>query len=167
MIFFSNLVNMAQERSYRIQCLAQADVIENILEKCRIELIYMSKNRITIEAAKAYLEYHNQAGDNIYGELAYVGSTDRNRFLLWNTGSSVLEIQSDQWSRINPNPMALFNSLQFLQPGQVKISDICETTYPNLLNQEGNSNPAAVIRLAVMCMNKNGKPEGCFLSVLM
>ncbi len=120
----------------------------------------MSKNRITIEAAKTYLEYHNQAGDNIYGELAYIGSTDRNRFLLWNTGSSVLEIQSDQWSRINPNPMALFNSLQFLQPGQVKISDICETTYPNLLNQEGNSNPAAVIRLAVMCMNKDGKPEG-------
>ncbi len=158
--FFSDFVSTAMERSYRMQCLAQADEIEKILEKCRIELIYLSKKQITIEDAKAFLEYHNQTGGNIYREVGYIGLEDYHRFLLWNTGTSILDIQPDQWQEMKPNPMVLFENLRLLEPDHVYISDIYEIFYPIPQNQNGNSTSSVVIRMAVPCTKEDGKPEG-------
>ncbi|MBI5589824.1 MAG: hypothetical protein HY881_05025 [Deltaproteobacteria bacterium] len=162
--FFSDFADVALERSYRIQCLAQADEIEKILERCRIELIFLSQNRTTIKEAKAFLERQNQTGGSIYRELAYVGLEDSRRFLIWNTGISILEIQPDQWQEIKPDPMVLFDNIRLLEPDQVYVSDICETDYPFPQNQNGNSTSSVVIRLVVPCRNENGKPKG-FLSI--
>ena len=50
----------------------------------------LAYNRFSIKEAKAFLEYQNQTGGNIYRELAYIGLEDSRRFLIWNTGTSIL-----------------------------------------------------------------------------
>ncbi len=110
--FSSRFLNMALERSSRLQCLAQVHEIESLLERCRIDLITLSQQPATKDDLKKFLAIHKQNGGDFYRELAYIGADTVRRHFLLNVGPSVLELRPDQLSEIKPNPLVIFERIR-------------------------------------------------------
>jgi DNA-binding NtrC family response regulator len=158
--FSSKFLNMALERSSRLQCLAQGHEIESLLERCRIDLITLSQHSSIKDDLKKFLSTHKQTGGDFYRELAYIGVDIENRFFLLNVGPSVLELRPDQLSEIKPNPLILFEHIRSLSSGQFYVSDIVEAFYPLPLDKNGHNLTTVVLRIAVPCLDSEGQTEG-------
>ena len=147
--FSSRFLNMALERSSRLQCLAQGHEIESLLERCRIDLITLSQDPASKDELKKFLTIHKQTGGDFYRELAYIGVDSARRYFLLNVGPSVLELRPDQLSEIKPNPLVIFEHIRSLTSGQFYLSDIAETFYPLPLDKNGHTLTTVVLRMAV------------------
>ena len=158
--FSSRFLNMALERSSRLQCLAQGHEIESLLERCRIDLITLSHHPSGKDDLKKFLAIHKQTGGDFYRELAYIGADSAKRFFLLNVGPSVLELRPDQLSEIKPNPLVIFEHIRSLGSGQFYLSDIAETFYPLPLDKNGHALTTVVLRMAVPCLGPDGQTEG-------
>ena len=158
--FSSRFLNMALERSSRLQCLAQGHEIESLLERCRIDLITLSQHPSGKDDLKKFLAIHKQTGGDFYRELAYIGADSAKRFFLLNVGPSVLELRPDQLSEIKPNPLVIFEHIRSLGSGQFYLSDIAETFYPLPLDKNGHALTTVVLRMAVPCLGPDGQTEG-------
>ncbi len=158
--FSSRFLNMALERSSRLQCLAQGHEIESLLERCRIDLITLSQHPAGKEDLKQFLAIHKQSGGDFYRELAYIGIDSSRRYFLLNVGPSVLELRPDQLSEIKPNPLVIFEHIRSLSSGQFYLSDIAETFYPLPLDKNGHTLTTVVLRMAVPCLGPEGQTEG-------
>ena len=158
--FSSRFLNMALERSSRLQCLAQGHEIESLLERCRIDLITLSQHPAAKEDLKQFLAIHKQTGGDFYRELAYIGADSARRYFLLNVGPSVLELRPDQLSEIKPNPLVIFERIRSLTSGQFYLSDISETFYPLPLDKNGHALTTVVLRMAVPCLGPDGQTEG-------
>ena len=158
--FSSRFLNMALERSSRLQCLAQGHEIESLLERCRIDLITLSQHPAGKDDLKQFLAIHKQTGGDFYRELAYIGVDSARRYFLLNVGPSVLELRPDQLSEIKPNPLVIFEHIRSLTSGQFYLSDIAETFYPLPLDKNGHTLTTVVLRMAVPCLGPDGQTEG-------
>lgn len=158
--FSSRFLNMALERSSRLQCLAQGHEIERLLERCRIDLITLSQNPAGKEDLKKFLAIHKQTGGDFYRELAYIGTDSSKRYFLLNVGPTVLELRPDQLSEIKPNPLIIFERIRSLSSSQFYLSDIAETFYPLPLDKNGHTLTTVVLRMAVPCMGPEGQADG-------
>jgi DNA-binding NtrC family response regulator len=158
--FSSRFLNMALERSSRLQCLALGHEIESLLERCRIDLITLSQHPASKENLKQFLAIHKQAGGDFYRELAYIGIDNSRRYFLLNVGPSVQEVRPDQLSEIKPNPLVIFEHIRTLTSGQCYVSEIAETFYPLPLDKNGHSLTTVVLRMALPCLDPDGQTEG-------
>ncbi len=158
--FSSKFLNMALERSSRLQCLAQGHEIESLLERCRIDLLILSQHTASKDDLKNFLSIHKQTGGDFYREIAFIGLDVTRRYFLLNVGPSVLEIRPDQLSEIKPNPLILFEHIRPLSAGQIYVSDISETFYPLPWDYNVHNLTTFVIRLALPCVNAEGQIEG-------
>jgi DNA-binding NtrC family response regulator len=158
--FSSRFLNMALERTTRLQCLAQVHEIESLLERCRIDLITLSQQPANKDNFKNFLSIHKQNGGDFYRELAYIGADTVSRHFLLNVGPSVLELRPDQLSEIKPNPLVIFERIRTLTSGQCYISDVSETYYPLPLDKIGHTLTTVVLRMAIPCLGPEGQPEG-------
>jgi two-component system, NtrC family, response regulator HydG len=158
--FSSRFLNMALERSSRLQCLAQGHEIESLLERCRIDLITLSQHPASKDDLKQFLAIHKQTGGDFYRELAYIGIDSARRYFLLNVGPSVLELRPDQLSEIKPNPLIIFEQIRSLTSGQFYVSDIAETFYPLPLDKNGHTLTTVVLRMAIPCLGPEGQTDG-------
>lgn len=158
--FSSKFLNMALERSSRLQCLAQGYEIESLLDRCRTDLLILSQHTSSKDDLKNYLTIHKQTGGDYYREIAFIGLDVTRRFFLLNAGPSVLEIRPEHLSEIKPNPLVLFEHIRSLSAGQFYVSDISETFYPLPLDFNVHNLTTSVMRLALPCMNAEGQIEG-------
>jgi two-component system, NtrC family, response regulator HydG len=158
--FSSTFLNMALERSSRLQCLAQGHEIESLLERCRIDLITLSQQPVSKDGLKQFLAIHKQTGGDFYRELAYIGIDSARRYFLLNVGPSILELRPDQLSEIKPNPLVIFEHIRALTSGQFYLSDIAETFYPLPLDKNGHTLTTVVLRMALPCLDPEGQIEG-------
>ena len=158
--FSSRFLNMALERSSRLQCLAQGHEIESLLERCRIDLLTLSQYPAGKDDLKKFLASHKQTGGDFYRELAYIGVDSARRYFLLNVGPSVLELRPDQLSEIKPNPLVIFEHIRSLSTGQFYLSDMAETFYPLPLDKNGHTLTTVVLRIAVPCLGPEGQTEG-------
>ena len=158
--FSSRFLNSALERSSRLQCLAQGHEIENVLERCRIDLIFLSQYPPSKDEFMKFLTIHKQSGGDFYRELAYIDTDLEERFCFLNVGPSIQELRPDQISEIKPNPLIIFEHIRTLTSGQFYLSDIGETFYPLPLDKNGNSLTTVVLRMALPCLGPEGKIEG-------
>jgi two-component system, NtrC family, response regulator HydG len=161
--FSSRFLNMALERSSRLQCLAQGHEIESLLERARIDLTTLSQLPASKNELKQFLTIHKQAGGNFYRELAYIGADTTRRYFLLNVGPSVLELRPDQLSEVKPNPLVIFEHIRPLTSGQFYLSDIAETYYPLPLDNNGHALSTVVLRMAVPCLSPDGQTDGFLL----
>jgi len=158
--FSSRFLNMALERSSRLQCMAQGHEIESLLEKCRIDLIALSQQPPAKDDLKRFLAIHKQTGGDFYRELAYIGTDVFRRYFLLNAGPSVQELRPEQLSEIKPNPLVIFEHIRSLTSGQFYLSDITETFYPLPLDKNGHTLTTVVLRMAVPCLGPEGQTDG-------
>ncbi len=158
--FSSRFLNMALERSSRLQCIAQGHEIESLLERCRIDLITLSQKPVSKDDMKQFLAIHKQTGGDFYRELAYIGVDSSRRYFLLNAGPSVQELRPDQLSEIKPNPLVVFEHIRTLTSGQFYVSEIAETFYPLPLDKNGHTLTTVVLRMAIPCFDPEGQTEG-------
>lgn len=158
--FSSRFLNMALERSSRLQCLAQGHEIENLLERCRIDLLSFSGRPPTEDDLRHFLTVHKQTGGDIYRELAYIGVDSDHRYFLLNTGPSLQAFRPNQLPEIKPNPLMIFEHIRTLSSGQLYVSDIAGTFYPLPLEKNGNLLSTVVLRIALPCTNSDGQTDG-------
>jgi two-component system response regulator HydG len=158
--FSSKFLNMALERSSRLQCIAQGHEIESLLERSRIDLITLSQQPASKDELKNFLAIHKQTGGDFYRELAYIGIDSARRYFLLNVGPSVTELRPDQLSEIKPNPLVIFEHVRTLTSDQFYVSDIAETFYPLPLDKNGHALTTVVLRIALPCLDPDGNTEG-------
>ena len=158
--FSSRFLNMALERSSRLQCIAQGHEIESLLERCRIDLMTLSQEPASKDELKKFLAIHKQTGGDFYRELAYIGVDSARRYFMLNVGPSIQELRPDQLSEIKPNPLVIFEHIRTLTSGQFYISEIAESFYPLPLDKNGHTLTTVVLRMALPCLDPDGQTVG-------
>lgn len=125
-----DFIDIALERSVKMHTLAMAHEVEELLEQCRIDLLFFAQGKMEPKALRSMLEKRLRSGGNQYFELSFIPASGGQPFALIQQDGIIQEIHADAFDTIYPNPFEELNKIDFLKVGQVLPSDIIETVYP-------------------------------------
>lgn len=89
-------LDQAYSRNAQIRALAQAHEINQLLVAARYELDFLARIPLTPESMTHHLASKSSEERTRYREIAFQGQTAEQRFVLVNTGSTVV---SSRWTR--------------------------------------------------------------------
>nr|WP_321258379.1 sigma-54 dependent transcriptional regulator [uncultured Pseudodesulfovibrio sp.] len=125
-----DFIDIALERSVKMHTLAMAHEVEELLEQCRIDLLFFAQGKMEPEALRSMLEKRLRSGGNQYFELSFIPASGGQPFTLIQQNGVIQEFSADDFDTIHPNPFEELGKIGLLQKGQVLPSDIIETVYP-------------------------------------
>lgn len=123
-----DMINRAIARTTRLQALAVSHEFERILDETRNQLLILAAGPMDKSDMIRRLKIRPMAESSRYRELAFLGVSPENRFLLLNYGGEVVAVPDNvaRESRLSP-----FQSFAVeRRPGHVVLSDPMEVVYP-------------------------------------
>ena len=128
----SSYLDQAYSRNAQVRALAQAHEINQLLVAARYELEYLTRLSLTPESISTHLAAKSAEERNRYREIAFHGQTAEERFVLVNTGSSVIPVPIDQAMGAK---FGIFSSRDLLTgkpAGYIQIGEPMEVVYPSV-----------------------------------
>jgi len=125
-----DFIDIALERSVKMHTLAMAHEVEELLDQCRIDLLFFAQGKMEPKALRSMLEKRLRSGGNQYFELSFIPASGGQPFALIQQDGVIQEIHSNEFDTIHPNPFEELDKIDSLKVGQVLPSDIIETIYP-------------------------------------
>lgn len=128
----SSYLDQAYSRNAQMRALAQAHEINQLLVAARYELEYLTRLSLTPESISTHLAAKSAEERNRYREIAFHGQTAEERFVLVNTGSSVIPVPIDQAMGAK---FGIFSSRDLLTgkpAGYIQIGEPMEVVYPSV-----------------------------------
>jgi len=125
-----HFINIALERTIRVQNLAFTHEVEKFLEKCKQDLMFIAQDNLDAAKMRSFLANHKNAGGIAYRELAYISQTDQSHIFLVSKDNEIIQIPSKQFSEIRPNPLLFYDRIKHFGKDEVWISNITEVEHP-------------------------------------
>ncbi|WP_147820733.1 sigma-54-dependent transcriptional regulator [Salidesulfovibrio onnuriiensis] len=160
-------IDIALERTVRVHTLAIAHELEQRLEQCREDLLFLALGDMRAQNLRSLLERRLRSGGSPYHELCYLPAGGGRPVLLVRQGDSIAEIPVSEFGKLPRNPFEELKRLDRLKPGTVLPSDITEVVYPEpgfpASNRYARSH---VIRFYTLFPGDGDSPPGLlFLSI--
>ncbi len=128
----SMYLDQAYSRNAHVRALAQAHEINRLLVAARHDLDYLTRMPLTPEAMTRHLEAKSPEERGRYREIAFQGQTTAERFVLVNTGSTVVSVPLDQ---ILGAKFAIFSGgdqVTGKEVDHIQIGDPMDVVYPSV-----------------------------------
>ncbi len=129
---FSMYLDQAYCRNAQIRALAQANEINQLLIAARYELEFLTRTPLAPESMARYLEAKPPEERGRYREIAFQGLTAKERFILVNTGATVVSVPLDQAQGAKFGIFSSRDQLAGKPAGYVQISEPMEAAYPSV-----------------------------------
>lgn len=136
MVFTYGVVSMYLDQAYsrnaHVRALAQAHEINRLLVEARYELDYLARMPLTPEAMTRHLEAKTPEERSRYREIAFQGQTAAERFVLVNTGSTVVSVPLDQILGAKFTIFSGGDEVTGKEVDRIEIEDPVEVVYPSV-----------------------------------
>ncbi len=160
-VFSNNYIDIALGRSSVTLTLAQAHEIENLLERCRQDVLALAHGQMTRERLRQFMEASAAARGQLYVEAAYVGDRAENRFVFLKAGDTVEELSLDVAQQAKNGPLVVSRKSVSLKPGEVVLSDLVNVYYPPTGWSGGpRQHNLSLMRLTTPVADENGGVAG-------
>jgi len=161
-----HFINVALERTVKLQTRAIAHDIETLLEHARQNLLYIAQSPSETGEIDTFLARNRASGGIDYRSIGFISQkSEEHRFFIAEK-DRIAQIPSDWVSGIQPNPLLLLDSLTALRRGEVWISPVMEIELPFPSPDNPNRRVSArVIALATPRTAENGA-DGYLLLML-
>jgi DNA-binding NtrC family response regulator len=123
-------IGTALERSVSMHTMAMAHEMEQYLGRCRTDLLFLSKGKMTADSMRAQMERLLKSGSIPYLELCYLPASGGKPVMLVRHGAEVRQLSPEEFSGITPTPFKELNRINTLETGRVVPSGILEVTLP-------------------------------------
>ena len=130
-------LDQAYARNAQMRALAQAPEINQLLHAARHQLEYLSRRPLSVEAILAHLGAMSAEERNRYREVAFQGQAPEERFVLVNTGATLVAVPLEQ---ALGNRFGIFSGgdqVAGKPPGFVHLGDPTEVIYPSVPAEGG------------------------------
>ena len=130
-------LDQAYARNAQVRALAQAHEINQLLHAARHELEYLSHRPLTAEEILGHLGALSAEERNRYREVAFQGQAPEERFVLVNTGATLVAVPLEQ---ALGNRFGIFSGgdqVAGKPPGFVHLGDPTEVIYPSVPAEGG------------------------------
>ena len=130
-------LDQAYARNAQMRALAQAHEINQLLHAARHQLEYLSRRPLSVEAILAHLGAMSAEERNRYREVAFQGQAPEERFVLVNTGATLVAVPLEQ---ALGNRFGIFSGgdqVAGKPPGFVHLGDPTEVIYPSVPAEGG------------------------------
>jgi transcriptional regulator with AAA-type ATPase domain len=130
-------LDQAYARNAQMRALAQAHEINQLLHAARHQLEYLSRRPLSAEAILAHLGAMSAEERNRYREVAFQGQAPEERFVLVNTGATLVAVPLEQ---ALGNRFGIFSGgdqVAGKPPGFVHLGEPTEVIYPSVPAEGG------------------------------
>jgi DNA-binding NtrC family response regulator len=160
-------IHIALARTVKMQTLALAHELEQYLETCREDLLFLSRGSLAPEDLRGELERRVAAGSPPYFELAFLPAGGAEPVVLVQRGGRVRLMTQEDLPRMQPNPLLELQRFGSLAPGEVRLSSVLEAVYPMPDDHAANLFVRThVFRMQTAVPATQGHPAGIvFLSI--
>lgn len=125
-----SFVHVGVERMTRVVTLSMAHALEEYLEDCRADLVYVAQDPLTPANMRAFLERNRRAGGPSYVEFGLALKNDPDAVLLVSDGTRVLDLKRERLAEIRGGPTKLYDVMSQAPPGEARIFPIEEVEFP-------------------------------------
>ncbi len=162
-----DFIEIALERTVKMHTLAIAREMEQYLDDCRTDLLFLSQGSMQAAQLRATLEKLLRSGDRSYCELCYLPESGGQAVLLVRRNGSITEVPVSDYTTLRHNPFEELKRLNQLKQGTVLLSDITEVVYPAAGAGSSNRHTRShVIRFYTLFPGDGNSPPGLiFLSI--
>jgi hypothetical protein len=128
----TSYLDQAYSRNARVRAMAQANEINQILLMARYELEYLARMPLAPESMRNHLQAKSTEERSRYREIAFYGQSVKDRFVLVNTGTSVVTVPLDQVMGAKFGIFSSRDQLSGKPVGYMRISEPMEVFYPSV-----------------------------------
>ncbi|BDQ34846.1 sigma 54-interacting transcriptional regulator [Pseudodesulfovibrio portus] len=154
-------IDIALERTVKLHTLAVAHEVEQYLDECRRDLLFLARGDLSADGLQTVFERRMGVGGKAYFELCFVPATGGDPVAMVRQGDIVRRMGADGLAKVRPNPFAQLDMLASLADGQVEVSDVVEVTYPMPTAAAANRyETRQVIRLVTRVPGSDTTPPG-------
>ena len=160
----NNFIDIALQRTSRLQVMAMRHAAENFLEHSRQDLLQIAQNPVVFEEMRKFIATKMAINRMTYRELAYISQTDQNHEYLVVREGQIVRLTPEQIEEIRPNPLLYYEKVKDLKADEVWISPITEVEEPfPTLENPNQKISSKVIYLAMLRGAGQSGPSGYLL----
>lgn len=131
----SAFLNKAYSRNAQVRALAQAHELNQLLVEARYELEYLSRTTLAPDVLTQHFAHKDEKERNRYREIAFQGKLPDERFVLINTGESMVSISLEQAMGAKFSILSGRDQSAGKPSGYVHIGEPLEVVYPSVLEK--------------------------------
>ncbi|MFZ0725639.1 MAG: sigma 54-interacting transcriptional regulator [Desulfobacterales bacterium] len=163
-VIASNFIDIALQRTSRLQVMAMRHAVEEFLDRSRQDLLLLAHNPVGFDELRNFIATKMAINNLAYRELAYISQTGpQHEFLVVRDGR-IVRLTSAQIAEIRPNPLLYYEKVKGLKEGEVWISPITEVEEPFPTDENPNQQISSkVIYLAMLLDGNQNGPAGYLL----
>jgi len=163
-VIANNFIDIALQRTSRLQVMAMGHAVENFLDRSRQDLLQIAQNPVNFEEMRKYIAAKIAINHMVYRELAYISQSDPNHEYLVVHEGQIVRLKPEQIEKIRPNPLLYYDAVKDLKEDEVWISPITEVEEPfPTLENPNHKISSKVIYLAVLRGDGQRGPSGYLL----
>lgn len=156
----STYLGEAFSRNAQTRALAQADAISHLLDEALLELEYLSRSPLSVDAVIAHFNNKSAQERNRYGEMAFWGTSAAEHFVLVNTGDAFVSLPPEQHATTGSGIFAHIGK-DAATKRAVDAGEPVEVVYTALPSTEGLRNVSMhVVRLTLPIVNPEDQYRG-------
>lgn len=125
-----NFIDIALERTVRVQTLAIAHDVNNFLETCKQDLLFVAQGAVNEKELLDFLARKKTFGGITYRELSYISPNEQEHVFLVTNNKKTMRIPENKISAMTPDPFLIFEEAKNLEPKHVLLTRITRAEYP-------------------------------------
>lgn len=160
-------ITVALERFSRLNVTTTAHALEQYIESCRHDLVYMARQPLSSENMRRYIEDMRQTRGITYTEFGFITKQDDDHLVFVATDDNIVQMSAAQVNDIRPTPALLYRQVNHLEEGEVWLSPVREVEYPFPIAGNPNNRIAVkVLRMLTPYHSPSGERLGyLYLSI--
>jgi DNA-binding NtrC family response regulator len=125
-----NFIDIALQRTAKVQVMAAANEIRNCIEQYRQDLLFVARDAIDGEKLRHFLARKMATSDIEYRSFGFISQTHRQHLFMVVDEREIAQVPSALINEMRPNPLLLFEHIKDLPADHVWISPITEAELP-------------------------------------
>ncbi|MFZ0613127.1 MAG: sigma 54-interacting transcriptional regulator [Desulfobacterales bacterium] len=163
-VIASNFIDIALQRTSRLQVMAMRHAVEEFLDRSRQDLLQIAQNPVGFDELRNFIATKMAINSLAYRELAYISQTGPQHEYLVVRDEQIVRLKPEQIAEIRPNPLLYYEKVKDLKEGEVWISPITEVEEPFPTDENPNQKISSkVIYLAMLLDGNQSGPTGYLL----
>jgi len=160
----NNFIEIALQRTSRLQVMAMRHAVENFLDRSRQDLLQIAQNPVNFEEMRKFMATKMAINGMTYREMAYISQSEPSHEYLVARDGQIVRLKPEQIDEIRPNPLLYYEKVKDLKEDEVWISPVTEVEEPfPTLENPNQKISSKVIYLAMLCGGGQSGPAGYLL----
>jgi DNA-binding NtrC family response regulator len=123
-------LNMALERTVKLQVMAMAHEIELVMDQGREDILSLARGSVSKRELELFLSSSFMIRSSLYREVAFIARNPGQTVYLIHTGDKVVDIPAETLPQLKTNPLLLGSRVTGMPNGSVLLTDMSEVFFP-------------------------------------